>query len=406
MRTLSLRVSEVGASTRARLGDALTASVAASLPWSTSATGILLGAWVVCAVTSLTKGSLQRAISMPANAAAILLVLLGVLGMFWATVPWADRIDGVTSFLKLLCIPLLILQFSKSDQAPVVLKAFLISCSVLLITSWILYFSNFNIGSKSAGIPVKDYIAQGAMFSTCILILLAFTERSWRQDRRGFALGAALLALPFTFNIFFVAPSRTYLLIVPLGVVWFALRLAGWKGLVTAVFGLLLLVSAAWSTSSFFRSRAGSLLNEITTYQPSSAPTPAGERIEFWKKSVGFIGSAPILGHGTGAIREEFRRAAEGHSGMAGEWSANPHDQILAVGIQLGAIGILVLLLMWAAHLCLFFGNSLASWTGFIVVAQNVVSSLFNSHLFDFTHGWLYVLGVGVAGGVVLRNRI
>jgi hypothetical protein len=36
---------------------------------------------------------------------------------------------------------------------------------------------------------------------------------------------------------------------------------------------------------------------------------------------------------------------------------------------------------------------------------QNIVSSLFNSHLFDFTSGWLYVFGVGVLGGMVLRQK-
>jgi hypothetical protein len=30
---------------------------------------------------------------------------------------------------------------------------------------------------------------------------------------------------------------------------------------------------------------------------------------------------------------------------------------------------------------------------------------LFNSHLFDFHEGWMYVLGVGVAGGMILRAR-
>jgi O-antigen ligase len=30
---------------------------------------------------------------------------------------------------------------------------------------------------------------------------------------------------------------------------------------------------------------------------------------------------------------------------------------------------------------------------------------LFNSHLFDFTQGWIYVFGVGVAGGMILRGR-
>jgi O-antigen ligase len=33
-----------------------------------------------------------------------------------------------------------------------------------------------------------------------------------------------------------------------------------------------------------------------------------------------------------------------------------------------------------------------------------MVGSLFNSHLFDFSEGWLYMLGVGVAGGLVARH--
>ena len=39
------------------------------------------------------------------------------------------------------------------------------------------------------------------------------------------------------------------------------------------------------------------------------------------------------------------------------------------------------------------------------MVLQNLVSSLFNSHLFDFFHGWLYVFGVGAVGGIALRER-
>ena len=44
------------------------------------------------------------------------------------------------------------------------------------------------------------------------------------------------------------------------------------------------------------------------------------------------------------------------------------------------------------------------AWVGTVVVVENVVSSLAHSHLFDFTHGWLYVFGVGVAGGMMLRQ--
>jgi O-antigen ligase len=40
-----------------------------------------------------------------------------------------------------------------------------------------------------------------------------------------------------------------------------------------------------------------------------------------------------------------------------------------------------------------------------MAVTQNIVGSLFNSHLMDFTQTWIYVFAVGVFGGVVLRRR-
>ena len=62
-----------------------------------------------------------------------------------------------------------------------------------------------------------------------------------------------------------------------------------------------------------------------------------------------------------------------------------------------------VLWAMWIAHLLLFRGSGLAEWVGLVIVVQNIVGSLFNSHLFDFAQGWVYVLGVGVAGGMALK---
>jgi hypothetical protein len=60
---------------------------------------------------------------------------------------------------------------------------------------------------------------------------------------------------------------------------------------------------------------------------------------------------------------------------------------------------------MWYFHLLLFRGDGLANWIGLLVVVQNIFTSLFNSHLFDFHEGWMYVLGVGVAGGMTLRAK-
>ena len=84
----------------------------------------------------------------------------------------------------------------------------------------------------------------------------------------------------------------------------------------------------------------------------------------------------------------------------------NPHNQTLNVAVQWGIIGVAVLYAMWTSHLLLFRGKDLANWIGLLVVVQNIFTSLFNSHIFDFHEGWMYVLGVGVAGGMVLKAQL
>jgi O-antigen ligase len=135
------------------------------------------------------------------------------------------------------------------------------------------------------------------------------------------------------------------------------------------------------------------------------APTSAGLRLEFWKKSIMFIGEAPIVGHGTGSISELFRLAASKNGGASADVAHNPHQQIFAVAIQLGFIGSAILIAMWIAHLMLFNGAGLVPCIGMAIVVQNAVSSMFNSHLFDFTRGWIYVLGVGTFGRIIGRRR-
>jgi hypothetical protein len=105
-----------------------------------------------------------------------------------------------------------------------------------------------------------------------------------------------------------------------------------------------------------------------------------------------------VFGHGTGSTQQLFSREAEGKSGEWGNIIRNPHNQTLYVAIQWGLLGCLVLYAMWYFHLQLFRGSSFVSWIGLVIVVQNFISSLLNSHLFDFHEGWIYVLGVGVAG--------
>lgn len=397
------------AQTRLRnLADALAAAVAVSLPWSTSATSILIVAWLLVLIPSLQREDLLDVMRKPAAYLPVLLVLVGAVGMLWADVAWAERSRGLSGFLKLLVLPLLFVQYRRSDNARWVLNGFLGSCAALLVVSTASFvWPGFILWSwaKLPGIPVKDYLSQAALFTISAFILLYMVREACLSRQPAAAGLYGVAATAFILNICFVATSRTALLTVPVLLVIFMAKFFRWKGICVIAAMAAVSVVLLWTSSDYLRLRLGNLSNEVTIYQTTDKRTSAGERIEFWKKSAGFVAEAPVFGHGTGSTRSLFARVASNGDGVSSLISTNPHNQFLAVAVQVGLLGGLILIAMWISHAMLFRGSGLAAWTGLVIVTQNIFGSLFNSHLFDFGQGWLYVFGVGVAGGLMMARQ-
>jgi O-antigen ligase len=206
-------------------------------------------------------------------------------------------------------------------------------------------------------------------------------------------------------DIFFVATGRTALVLILVLLVLFAIKKLSRAGILILFACTIAIGAMAWSSSPYLRGRIVQIWTDFQSYETNDVRNSSGERVEFWKKSLAFIRAAPIIGHGTGSMPALFTKSAIGQTGTAAAATTNPHNQTFAVAIQLGLIGAGVLWAMWITHLLLFRGSGLVEWIGLVVVVQNIVGSLFNSHLFDFTQGWVYVFGVGVAGGMVLKNR-
>jgi O-antigen ligase len=390
------------------MADGLAAAVAVSLPWSTSATAILIVLWLVALIPTLHRDDLAEVMTKPAAYLPVALVIIAALGMLWADVAWAERWRGLSGFIKLLVLPLLFVQFRRSANAHWVLTGFLVSCAVLLLASTGSFvWPKFLLWSwaKTPGIPVKDYLIQAALFIVSAFVLLYLARDAWLAGRRFVSALYAALAVAFVVNISFVATSRTALLTIPLLLALFAVRCFRWKGICAIAVGAVVLVGLAWTSSDYLRLRLGNLPDEVRNYQTENSKTSAGERIEFWKKSVRFVSEAPVFGHGTGSTRSLFARVASTGDGASSLVSTNPHNQFLSVAVQIGFLGGFVLIAMWIAHAMLFRGEGVAAWIGLVIVTQNVFGSLFNSHISDFGQGWLYVFGVGVTGGLMMARQ-
>jgi O-antigen ligase len=389
----------------ARIADSLAIAVVVSLPWSTSVASLLIVLWLLALVPSLDPSDIRQEIARPAGGLPVALFVLAVLGLAWAEVGWAERLGGLDSFFKLLLIPLLLVQFRRSDRGRWVLVGYLASCTALLAIALTLALwprAAF-IFTDGLGLSVESLAMRDGPFVDCFVALLFLAVATfWRGSRR-LAAGMFVLALAFLAYFYFypVAARGTALpiivvLVVLLGVTKYPRAMLGVLAVVATV------CAAWWAASPESRNLAGTV---IKRFHPGDDPNWGGHRPVFWKKSLGFISQAPVLGHGTGAMHQLFVRSTVGQTGLAASETTNPHQQTFAVAIQLGVLGVAVLWAMWLAHLLLFRGNTLPEWIGLVVVSHSIVGSLLDSELFDFTQGSIYVFGVGVAGGMVRRLR-
>ena len=390
-----------------RAADVLAALIAASLPWSTTLPSIFVGLWLLAVTPTIDWRDYARRIAQPALALPFVFLLLALIGTLWSDGAWADRLHAVKPVAKLVLIPPLLYHFSRSERGFQVCLAFLASCALLAMFSWMVLLNPAwkLTATASTGVPVKNYIDQSQEFTLCAFALALPALSFWRGGSVSGAATCLALILLFVTNMVFVASARTALLCIAV-----LLALFAWRHLSRRA-ALLLLTSAltasmlAWAASPYLRQRISDIATEYQHGKEDISRASTAQRLTYWRKSFSAFAEAPLLGHGTGSIKRQFERAATVESGLDAEIVSNPHNQTLNVAVQWGLLGIVLLYAMWIAHLRLFAGEGLAAWIGLVVVAQNIVSSVLNSHLFDFHEGWIYVLGVGIAGGTALKTK-
>jgi O-antigen ligase len=388
--------------------DLLAVLIAILLPWSTSGVAIAGVLWIIALIPTIEMRALLRSLMRPVCALPIAFFALALVGTLWSDASWGARLYAVSPTAKLLMLPLLLYHFERSPRGVWVFVAFLASCTLLMAVSWVVAFEpNLTLkpAAEARGIFVKNYIDQSQEFALCAVALAYPIMTFLRTNRIRFAALLTVIALSFLANMMFVVISRTALVTIPIMLAVFALLHLKLRTAMVAFCAVALLAAVAWNASPDLRTTTLKFFADYQQTKIQNNPSGMGSRLEFWQKSLRFFAESPVIGHGTGSTRGLFEQAAIGQIGAHAEVVGNPHNQTLNVAVQWGTVGVIVLYAMWLLHLLLFRGDGLANWIGLLVVVQNIFTSLFNSHLFDFHEGWMYVLGVGVAGGMTLRAK-
>ena len=390
-----------------RVADWLVVLIAVALPWSLTGTAICIVAWLVAVLPTLNLASVRRELESAAGGLPVLLWCLAVIGMLWADVSWTERFGGLGSFHRLLVIPLLLAQFRRTKHGMPVIYGFLISSGLALIATYVLTLTPGLTwrGPKGDGIAAHDDIFQGSVAVICGFGALGYAainaaKRHWQAALISTALAAIFLSYLLFVSIF----SRIVLGVAPVLTILLGWRFGRLKGLIIACLIAAALSVAFWVVSPVLRERVHKSIDEITEYRATNKATSIGQHLAFLTESLTIISSAPLFGHGTGSIAKEFLKVTAGERGASAVPTVNPHNQTFAIAIQIGLLGAIVLWSMWIAHFLLFRGGGSIAWLGTLIVIENMVSSTVHTHLFDSVHGWLYVFGVGVLGGMALHK--
>ena len=394
---------------RERNVDILAVLIALSLPWSTSLVAIFAVVWLVALAPTLDFKLFLQSLKRPICAVPIALFLLALGGTLWSDASWSARSYALSPVTKLLVLPLLFYHFERSSRGMWVFVAFLVSCALMMVMSWlVLIYPDLTLkrGDVERGIFVKNYIDQSQEFALCAVVLTYPVITLLRDRKIWQALVLIAIAASLLANMAFVIVSRTALVTLPIMLAVFALMHLRWRTNVILFLAAIMLGALAWVISPQLQATTNRFARDYRLYKDHNEPTALGMRLEFYRKSLRFFVDAPVIGHGTGSTQGLFQAAATGLATFArGQAINNPHNQTLNVAVQWGGGGVVLLYAMWLVHLLLFRREGLVAWIGLMVVSQNILSSLFNSHLFDFHEGWMYVLGVGVAGGMALREK-
>lgn len=323
----------------------------------------------------------------------LLWILLLALSCLYTIAPREDLTDILSSWRKLLLLPIAAAYFGDLLWKRRAIHTLFITLGFLLTVSSVTWLLGLNVSKYQQGIIVANHAAQGMVFAVCLLLALG-QAREYRSAPVKMAICVAVAVVAFL-NIVFVTPGRSgYLAMIAIVSLYIFFSILGLKKYLVFLM-LTLAMASALGFSPMARERIQMGLAEIKSYRESPQLTSMGARMVAWETSLRMIAEKPILGYGSAAYVEAYRRAIAGRSGWQGEVIEDPHNQFLRILVEHGAVGLFVFLLFIGA----FFLQSVPRrfrTLGLCVLLTWCATSLFSSHFTTFLEGRFLMLWLGI----------
>lgn len=319
--------------------------------------------------------------------------------MLYSSASWEMRLSWWLKYHKLLYIPVIISVLTLEKYRDMALKAFMAGMLMVLAISYLKWLGVVPHNDIGQGYFVfKGRIAHSIFMAFTMYLALHLSVKS-SDVKRWIWMGVSFLA---AMNILFMVNGRSGQIIMMALFIWFCWETWRWKSIRWLTTLTLVVGTTYFLANDMPKGRLMEIRQEITSHEPSQAPTSSGLRLEFYKNSLDLIKKNPLVGGGTGSFENEYRLLAETQK-TASTYVPNPHNEFLLTGQELGLSGLLLLIAFFVIPWGLSYridaidgNNELYGYALRGLVMTMVIGSFFNSLLLDAGEGKFYCVLAGV----------
>ena len=389
------------------LGRYAAIALGASIPISTALDNVL---FALILIAWLGSGGLREKLSAirdnPAALATLSFLGLLLLGMAWGPGSAREGWFYVNKHKDLLLVATLgVFVLGECDKR-LALDAFLAAMAVTLVLSYAIWLGLLPINNPPGRYPGNPTVFKLHITHSVLMALAAFlaADRALRSTQPGWRIAYSAGAVLAACNVFMLQGRTGYLVCA---VLWLYLCAAHWRwrGVAVALVVTVLALGAAYVADAPLVGRTATAAAEYREWNAGRADpeSSTGLRMNYYKTTAAIIRDHPVLGVGTGGFVIAYREKIRGTDLPEAK---NPHNQYLLTAAQLGAVGLLALLAMFAV----IWRQAERVDASARVAARGIVLTiaagcLLNSFLIDHAEGLLFAWMAGVLLAVPRRAQ-
>lgn len=322
---------------------------------------------------------------------ATIFYMIFILACLWTNAPFHSVWKMLVHIIFYLAVPFLFIIFKNDKNSTKnILIGFVSGAffAALLSTISALFHHRILYGVHDNKYTVfHGHVLHNAFLAIAATILLVTMFNYNNLKLRIYCLIAYLVCI---INVFFIVDGRTGMLMLIIMNIYAAIYFVHKKYLVALAIMVLITLGILWS-SPIVQLGIKNYKSDMQQYKHGNVNTSMGYRMVFHRVGEELIKEKPLFGHGTGSYTNSFTNYAQQHN--INIISANPHRDLLFVGVETGVLGMIIFIIMLLAAVYeLIKLDKYYRVIGLSLVIGYISASIENSFFMDNVTGITFVV--------------